>query len=72
VTDPTGAIATSFDGWYLYEDMVVTPAPGTWLVRSGTGDEVFKIAIEDYYANDDGTSGQAGGRYLLRVAPLSP
>jgi hypothetical protein len=82
-TDQTGSIFTSFsgdangvnpdpDGWYQYANAVVTPAPGTWLVRGGSGDEVFKIAILDYYANDDGTSGQAGGRFLIRVAPLAP
>lgn len=71
-TDPTGAIATSFDGWYLYEDMTVTPAPGTWLVRSGDGEQVFKVAILAYYANPDGTPGQAGGRYVLRVAEVTP
>lgn len=71
-TDPTGAIATSFDGWYLYEDMTVTPAPGTWLVTSGDGARVFKLAILDYYANPDGSHGEAGGRYLLRVAEVTP
>jgi hypothetical protein len=71
-TDPTGAIATSFDGWYLYEDMTVTPAPGTWLVRSGDGAQVFKVAILAYYANPDGSPGQAGGRYVLRVGEVTP
>ena len=71
-TDPTGAIATSFDGWYLYEDMTVTPAPGTWLVTSGDGARIFKLAFLDYYANPDGTHGQAGGRYLLRIAEVTP
>lgn len=72
ITDPTGAISTSFDGWYLYEDMVLSPAPGTWLVRGGGGDEIFKLAILDYYANPDGSHGQTGGRYGLRVARLVP
>lgn len=71
-TDPTGAIATSFDGWYLYEDMTVTPAPGTWLVKSGDGANIYKVAIDAYYANPDGSAGMAGGRYVLRVAEITP
>lgn len=71
-TDPTGAIATTFDGWYEYENMTVTPGPGTWLVRGGDGTSVFKLEILDYYANPDGTSGMAGGRYRVRMADVTP
>lgn len=70
--DEGGAIATSFAGWYLYENMKVTPAPGTWLVRGGGGASVFKLQILSYYSNPDGSDGMAGGRYLVRVATLVP
>lgn len=69
-TDPTGAIRTSFDGWYAYEDMVVTPAPGTWIVQSGDGMHFYKIAFESYYSTPQGGEAAAGGRYRFRVAEL--
>ncbi len=72
LTDQTGAIATAFDGWYDYENAVVTPGAGTWLVRSGDGTSVHKVEILDYYSNPDGTSGMAGGRYRIRVADVTP
>lgn len=71
-TDAAGAIKTSFDGWYVYEDMTLSPAAGTWLVRGADGASIFKVAILSYYANPDGTPGMAGGKYLLRVGELSP
>jgi hypothetical protein len=71
-TDQAGAIATTFDGWYDYVEMKVLPAAGTWLIRSGDGASVFKLEIVDYYANPDGSSGMAGGRYLMRVADVTP
>jgi hypothetical protein len=72
LTDQTGAIATTFDGWYDYVEMKVVPASGTWLVRSGDGAQVFKLEVLDYYANPDGSSGMAGGRYLVRVGDVTP
>lgn len=72
LTDVTGAIATTFDGWYDYKNTVVTPGAGTWLVRGGDGTSVFKLEVLDYYANPDGSHGQAGGRYLVRVADVTP
>lgn len=71
-TDQTGAIATTFDGWYEYENMTVAPGAGTWLVRGGDGSSVFKLEVLDYYSNPDGTSGMAGGRYRVRVADVTP
>ncbi len=71
-TDATGAIATAFDGWYDYENAVVTPGAGTWLVRGGDGTSVFKLEILDYYANPDGSHGMAGGRYTMRIAEVTP
>lgn len=71
-TDPTGSIATSFDGWYDYDNMVVTPGAGTWLVRSGDGTRFFKLAVESYYSTPQGGEGAAGGRYRMRVAELVP
>jgi hypothetical protein len=70
--DASGAISTSFDGWYLYENMTVSPAPGTWLVRSGDGARVHKIEILDYYATPDGGSGATSARYRVRVADITP
>jgi hypothetical protein len=69
--DPTGAVKTSFDGWYDYNtaDNTLTPKAGTWLVKGGTG-KLFKVQILSYYATPDGGTGMAGGRYTLRVAAL--
>jgi hypothetical protein len=69
--DPTGAPKTSFDGWYDYDQgtNTLTPKPGTWVVKGGTG-KLFKITILSYYATSDGGVGQSGGRYTLKVAPL--
>ena len=71
-TDPTGAIATTFDGWYDYDNGTVSPGAGTWLIRGGDGVSVFKLEVLDYYSNPDGTSGMAGGRYRVRVADVTP
>ncbi|NUP10387.1 MAG: hypothetical protein HOW73_30420 [Polyangiaceae bacterium] len=70
--DAGGAISTTFDGWYEYDNTVVSPGGGTWLVRAGDGVKVFKLEILDYYSNPDGSSGTAGGRYRLRVAEVTP
>jgi hypothetical protein len=73
--DPGNYLATTFDGWYDYggqETHAVTPHPGVFIVRSGTGDALYKLEILSYYANPDGTEGMAGGRFLVRVAPVSP
>lgn len=67
-----GTIKTTFDGWYLYEDMKVLPAPGTWLVRGGDGASVFKLQILDYYSNPDGSPGTTSAGYRVRVAKLAP
>lgn len=69
--DPTGAVKTSFDGWYDYEQSTnqLTPKSGTWLVRGGAG-ALFKVAILSYYAAPDGGVGQSGGRYTLKVGAL--
>ena len=70
-TDQTGAIATTFENWYDYDldTNTLTPFPGTWIVKGGDG-ALYKLAILDYYANPDGTSGTTSGRYKLEVAPL--
>ncbi len=48
----------------------LTPAAGTWLVRGGTG-KLYKLAIQTYYANPDGTVGTGGGgTYALKIAAL--
>lgn len=68
--DATGAIKTSFDGWYVYDTATsrLTPAAGTWIVRGADGKRRFKVAIETYYGNPDGSAGSTSGRYVLRVA----
>jgi hypothetical protein len=69
--DPTGAIATTFSGWYDYDQATnkLAPHPGTFIVRGGDG-ALYKLAIRAYYANPDGTTGMAGGRYEIEVGPL--
>jgi hypothetical protein len=69
--DPTGALSTSFDGWYQYDTATNTLAPtvGTYLVKGGDG-SVFKLQILSYYATPEGDIGAAGGRYKLAVGPL--
>jgi hypothetical protein len=70
-TDATGAIQTTFDGWYDYamSTMVVTPKAGTWIVRDAKG-ALYKLEIEDYYSKTDGTTGATGAHYKLRWAAL--
>jgi hypothetical protein len=69
--DPTGALSTSFDGWYQYDTATNTLAPtaGTYLIKGGDG-TVFKLQILSYYATPEGDIGAAGGRYKLAVGPL--
>jgi hypothetical protein len=70
--DATGAVKTSFDGWYAYEQAtnILTPAAATWIVKGAAGAALYKVRIVSYYATDDGGVGQAGGRYVLEVAAL--
>lgn len=69
--DATGAVKTSFDGWYDYDTAtnVLTPHAGTWLVKGATG-KFYKVQILSYYATPDGGVGQSGGRYTLKVGAL--
>jgi hypothetical protein len=69
--DATGAVKTSFDGWYDYDTAtnVLTPHAGTWIVRGATG-KLYKVQILSYYATPDGGVGQSGGRYTLKVGAL--
>lgn len=71
-TDATGAIKTTFDGWYEYDSATskLTPAAGTWIVQGADGKRRFKVAIETYYGNPDGTVGATSGRYVLQVGGL--
>jgi hypothetical protein len=70
-TDQTGSIATTFSGWYAYDQATnkLAPHPGTFVVRGAAG-ELYKVAILGYYTNPDGTAGMAGGRYEIEVGPL--
>ena len=71
IVDFTGAPSTSFSSWYNYdqETHVLSPVPGTWLVRAATG-KVFKLRFDSYYATPSGEMGSAGGAYLLKIAAL--
>jgi hypothetical protein len=72
-TDPTGAPLTTFATWYDYDPSthVLSPHEGTWLVRGADG-TLYKLAIETYYANPDGSEGTGdGGTYAVDVAPLN-
>lgn len=70
-TDPTGAVLTSFDGWYAYDSATnrLSPATGVWLVR-GAGGALYKLEILSYYAAPDGGVGQSGGRFTMKVGAL--
>ena len=49
---------------------MLAPAPGTWLVRGGTGN-LFALAIQTYYGNPDGSVGTGdGATYVLEVKAL--
>lgn len=70
--DATGALLTTFDGWYDYNQMtmIVTPKPNTaFIVRGATG-KLYKLAILTYYSSPDGGTGMAGGIYTLKIAAL--
>lgn len=71
--DLMGAVLTSFSGWYDYDPSTngLAPQPGVWLVK-GADAKLYKVEILGYYANPDGTTGMAGGRYKLRVGALLP
>lgn len=71
IVDVTNAVATSFSGWYDYDDEThgLSPHPGTWLVRGGTG-ALYKLRIDSYYGTSEGELGMAGGGYLIEVSPL--
>jgi hypothetical protein len=70
-TDAIGGIKTSFDGWYDYDTAtnVVTPHPGTVIVRAANGD-LYKLAITNYYGTPTGGTGMAGANYLVQIAAL--
>jgi hypothetical protein len=69
--DITGQVYTSFADWYSYDTNthVLTPGPGTWLVRGATG-RYFKLQFEDYYATPSGGMGTVGGAYVLKIEAL--
>lgn len=73
ILDPTNAVKTTFDGWYQYDDttMKVSPkTPMTVIVRAANGD-LYKLAIVTYYGTvSGGTTGVAGGNYVLKYAAL--
>lgn len=70
-TDDQGDLVTTFTGWSEYDQAthVLAPADVVYLTQGGDGTR-YKVAILDYYANPDGSSGRTAGRYKLRVAAL--
>ena len=72
MTDPIGAPLTTFSAWYDYNQTAhtLTPAAGTWLVRGATGAR-YKLRIDSYYANPDGSEGSGdGGTFKIDVGAL--
>jgi len=71
IVDLTGAASTSFSSWYDYDQQshVLSPVPGTWLVRSATG-KFFKLRFDSYYATPNGGMGSVSGAYLLEIGAL--
>lgn len=72
IVDQTGAIKSTFDGWYDYDGATnkVTPKTGTYVVKGGKG-ALYKVAITQYYATADGGGpGLAGANYTIRVGAL--
>ena len=69
--DQTGAVQTSFSGWYDYDDTAhtLTPKKGVWILKGASG-TLYKIGLQSYYSMPDGTDGMAGGRFRMLVAPL--
>lgn len=72
MTDPIGAPLTTFSTWYEYNQTAhtLTPAAGTWVVRGGTG-ALYKLRIDSYYSNPDGSEGSGdGGTFKIDVGAL--
>lgn len=71
VLDEIGSVKTTLSEWYDYDASthVLTPHPGTFLVRGGTG-KLYKVEILSYYATSDGGVGMAGGKLTLKVGAL--
>jgi hypothetical protein len=70
-TDDQGELLTTFSGWSEYDQAthVLSPADVVYLTQGADGTR-YKVAILDYYANPDGSSGRTAGRYKVRVAAL--
>jgi heme-binding HmuY-like protein len=77
--DLIGAPLTTFSDWYEYdqEANTLTPKDQTYLVRVDA-QTTFKVAIDSFYTNDDGepqtpaAGSPDAGKFLLRIAPLTP
>lgn len=69
--EPITGVITTFSGWNEYDQAthVLTPADAVFLTRGADG-SLYKVAILDYYANPDGTSGRVAARYKVRLAAL--
>lgn len=71
VIDDGGYPVTSLAGWYDYNSTThqLTPKDGTFVVRGATG-ALYKVRIDGYYTNPDGSPGPSAGRFLVRVGAL--
>lgn len=69
--DSTMSLITTFSGWDEYDvaTHVLTPTDAVYLTRGGDG-SLYKVAILDYYANPNGSTGKTAARYKLRIAAL--
>jgi len=69
-TDSLGGLVTTFSDWYSYDQATnrLSPQPLTYVVRGGTG-QLYKVAIQTYYASLNG-SPDLGGDFIIRVDAL--
>jgi hypothetical protein len=69
--DATNGLVTSFSSWFMYEGMVLSPQPGTWVVRGADGASLYKLEFLTYYADPDGgEEPTVGARFRVKVAAL--
>ncbi|MEJ7727977.1 MAG: HmuY family protein [Polyangiaceae bacterium] len=69
--DATNGLVTTFSSWFMYEGMVLTPQPGTWVVRGADRTSLYKLELLTYYADPDGgEEPTVGARFRVKVAAL--
>jgi hypothetical protein len=64
--------ASTFAGWYDYNDQTHVPTPKAGYVYGvvGASGKKFKVEITSYSGQKDGGAGTATGAFLLKVQPL--